>query len=80
MEIFHCAGPVDAEVPMYDGPCDGADRPAKTQVIPSSNGTKNDKYCINNKLISCGIKIENVQITLNIFRVINHKQIIKIRT
>ncbi|KAL6436582.1 hypothetical protein ACFW04_004803 [Cataglyphis niger] len=32
MEIFHCAGPVDAEVPMYDGPCDGADRPAKTQI------------------------------------------------
>ncbi|EFN89747.1 Dopamine beta-hydroxylase [Harpegnathos saltator] len=32
MEIFHCAGPVDVDVPMYDGPCDGADRPAKTQI------------------------------------------------
>jgi len=40
MEIFHCAGPVDLEVPMYDGPCDGADRPKKTQVIVfSSNDT-----------------------------------------
>lgn len=32
MEIFHCAGLVDLEIPMYDGPCDGADRPEKTQV------------------------------------------------
>ncbi|KAL0125166.1 hypothetical protein PUN28_004359 [Cardiocondyla obscurior] len=32
MEVFHCAGPVDLEVPMYDGPCDGADRPEKTQI------------------------------------------------
>ncbi|XP_011700718.1 PREDICTED: tyramine beta-hydroxylase [Wasmannia auropunctata] len=32
MEVFHCAGSVDLEVPMYDGPCDGADRPEKTQI------------------------------------------------
>ncbi|XP_014472863.1 PREDICTED: tyramine beta-hydroxylase isoform X1 [Dinoponera quadriceps] len=32
MEIFHCAGPANSNVPMYDGPCDGADRPAKTQI------------------------------------------------
>lgn len=32
MEIFHCAGPINFEIPMYDGPCDGTDRPEKTQV------------------------------------------------
>lgn len=32
MEVFHCAGPVDLQLPMYDGPCDGADRPEKTQI------------------------------------------------
>lgn len=32
MEVFHCAGPMTLEIPMYDGPCDGADRPEKTQV------------------------------------------------
>ncbi|EFN73526.1 Tyramine beta-hydroxylase [Camponotus floridanus] len=32
MEIFHCAGPVNEEMPSYDGPCDGIDRPAKTQI------------------------------------------------
>ncbi|XP_011167262.1 tyramine beta-hydroxylase [Solenopsis invicta] len=32
MEVFHCAGSVDLEIPMYDGPCDGADRPEKTQI------------------------------------------------
>lgn len=32
MEVFHCAGPVDLEIPMYEGPCDSADRPEKTQI------------------------------------------------
>lgn len=32
MEVFHCAGPADAEIPMYNGPCDAADRPEKTQI------------------------------------------------
>lgn len=32
MEVFHCVGPPEVEMPMYDGPCDGADRPEKTQV------------------------------------------------
>ncbi|NP_001071292.1 tyramine beta hydroxylase [Apis mellifera] len=32
MEVFHCAGPINFEIPMYDGPCDGADRPEKTQI------------------------------------------------
>jgi len=36
MEVFYCAGSVDLEVPMYDGPCDGADRPEKTQVLTTN--------------------------------------------
>lgn len=32
MEVFHCVGLANLEVPMYDGPCDGVDRPEKTQV------------------------------------------------
>ncbi|XP_033321707.1 tyramine beta hydroxylase [Megalopta genalis] len=32
MEIFHCVGPADMEIPMYDGPCDDADRPEKTHI------------------------------------------------
>ncbi|KAH0954644.1 hypothetical protein HN011_004179 [Eciton burchellii] len=32
MEVFYCAGSADLEVPMYDGPCNGADRPEKTQI------------------------------------------------
>lgn len=32
MEVFHCAGPVDLEIPMYDGPCDGTNRPETTQI------------------------------------------------
>ncbi|KAF7378854.1 hypothetical protein HZH66_015088 [Vespula vulgaris] len=31
IEVFHCAGPVDLEVPIYEGPCDSNDRPEKTQ-------------------------------------------------
>lgn len=43
MEVFHCAGSVNEEMPSYDGPCDGTDRPAKTQVIVLSwNGTNNN--------------------------------------
>ncbi|KAI4495678.1 hypothetical protein M0802_008513 [Mischocyttarus mexicanus] len=32
IEIFHCSGPDDTEVPMYEGPCDSVDRPQKTQI------------------------------------------------
>ncbi|CAB0036772.1 unnamed protein product, partial [Trichogramma brassicae] len=32
MEVFHCAGPAEAEVPDWDGPCDSPARPAKTQI------------------------------------------------
>ncbi|XP_017887322.1 tyramine beta-hydroxylase [Ceratina calcarata] len=32
MEVFHCAGPPSLQVPMYDGPCDAANRPDKTQI------------------------------------------------
>ncbi|KOX68655.1 Tyramine beta-hydroxylase [Melipona quadrifasciata] len=32
MEVFHCAGPVDLEIPMYNGPCDGTNRPETTQI------------------------------------------------
>ncbi|XP_011307313.1 tyramine beta-hydroxylase [Fopius arisanus] len=32
MEIFHCAGPRDAPVPAYSGPCDAPDRPEGTQI------------------------------------------------
>nr|XP_012142347.1 PREDICTED: tyramine beta-hydroxylase [Megachile rotundata] len=32
MEVFHCAGPPNLEIPMYNGPCDGTDRPEKTQI------------------------------------------------
>ena len=32
MEVFHCAGPVDLEIPSFNGPCDSPDRPEKTQV------------------------------------------------
>ncbi|KAI4477894.1 hypothetical protein M0804_012374 [Polistes exclamans] len=32
IEVFHCSGPDDTEVPMYEGPCDSVDRPQKTQI------------------------------------------------
>ncbi|XP_014216871.1 tyramine beta-hydroxylase [Copidosoma floridanum] len=32
MEVFHCAGPADLEVPLYNGPCDSPDRPQRTQI------------------------------------------------
>ncbi|XP_066588301.1 dopamine beta-hydroxylase-like [Prorops nasuta] len=32
MEVFHCAGAVDEEIPSYSGPCDSTERPAKTQI------------------------------------------------
>ncbi|XP_020290292.1 tyramine beta-hydroxylase isoform X2 [Pseudomyrmex gracilis] len=32
IEVFHCAGPPESEMPMYDGPCDSVDRPEKTQI------------------------------------------------
>ncbi|XP_078044761.1 tyramine beta hydroxylase isoform X2 [Augochlora pura] len=32
IEVFQCIGPADLEIPMYDGPCDGADRPKETQT------------------------------------------------
>ncbi|KAJ8681301.1 hypothetical protein QAD02_017088 [Eretmocerus hayati] len=32
MEVFHCAGPPDLEVPLYNGPCDAPDRPQRTQI------------------------------------------------
>lgn len=32
MEVFHCAGSIDASVPLYSGPCDSPDRPQATQV------------------------------------------------
>lgn len=47
MEIFHCAGHADLEIPMYDGPCDGIDRPEKTQVIQKSGSPRKIKYVVN---------------------------------
>ncbi|XP_011493800.1 PREDICTED: tyramine beta-hydroxylase [Ceratosolen solmsi marchali] len=32
MEIFHCIGPANLEIPMYNGPCDASTRPERTQV------------------------------------------------
>ncbi|CAD6205683.1 GSCOCG00009965001-RA-CDS [Cotesia congregata] len=32
MEVFHCAGPSEADIPLYNGPCDAADRPQTTQI------------------------------------------------
>lgn len=32
MEVFHCAGASEADIPLYNGPCDAADRPQATQV------------------------------------------------
>ncbi|XP_033208226.1 tyramine beta-hydroxylase isoform X2 [Belonocnema kinseyi] len=32
MEVFHCAGPGDLEIPSFNGPCDSPDRPQKTQI------------------------------------------------
>ncbi|XP_024941775.1 tyramine beta-hydroxylase isoform X2 [Cephus cinctus] len=32
MEIFHCAGLANIQVPHYNGPCDAADRPEGTQI------------------------------------------------
>ncbi|XP_001602880.1 tyramine beta-hydroxylase [Nasonia vitripennis] len=32
MEVFHCAGPADVDVPLYNGPCDAPNRPERTQI------------------------------------------------
>ncbi|XP_058796937.1 tyramine beta-hydroxylase [Phymastichus coffea] len=32
MEVFHCAGPADLQLPLYDGPCDSPTRPERTQI------------------------------------------------